>query len=86
MAAKGSKKADLAGLPKGTRVRIEHPDSGKAYGVSVKAFERIYEERGFRVVGLEDGSPLQFTEAEEAAAEATKEAEKSAAAGEAPAE
>lgn len=79
--AKGKKKADLSGLPKGTRIRIEHPDSGKSYGVSVKAFEALYDERGYRAVSLEDGRPLELAPEEEAAAEAVQEADETSSAG-----
>lgn len=79
--AKGKKTPDLSGLPKGSRLRISHPESGKSYGVSVKAYETLYADRGFQVDSLEDGTPLRLSKGEEEAAEATHAAEAASEAG-----
>lgn len=60
MAAKGYKAGD--------RIRIEHPKTGEAYGVTGSAFEKTYEALGFRAVSYEDGSPLALSKAEQEAA------------------
>ncbi len=60
MAAKGYKAGD--------RIRIEHPKTGEAYGVTGSAFEKTYEERGFRAVSYEDGRPFTLSKAEQEAA------------------
>lgn len=59
-ATKGYKASD--------RIRIEHPETGEAYGVTGSAFEKEYEPLGFRAVGFEDGSPLSLSKAEQEAA------------------
>ena len=50
------------------RLRIEHPKTGEAYGVTGAAFEKNYEGLGFRAVSFEDGSPLSLSKAEQEAA------------------
>lgn len=51
------------------RIRIEHPKTGEAYGVTGAAFAKHYEGSGFRAVGFENGGPFRETAAEQAAAE-----------------
>jgi hypothetical protein len=60
MAAKGYKASD--------RIRIEHPKTGEAYGVTGSAFEKTYEERGFRAVSMENGAPFSLSKGEQEAA------------------
>lgn len=59
-ATKGYKASD--------RIRIEHPKTGEAYGVTGSAFEKNYEPLGFRATSFEDGSPLSFSKGEQEAA------------------
>lgn len=56
------------GYKAGDRIRIEHPKTGEAYGVTGSAFEKTYEGLGFRAISFEDGSPLSLSKAEQEAA------------------
>jgi hypothetical protein len=51
------------------RIRIEHPKTGEAYGVTGSAFSSTYKGGGFRAVSFEDGTPFRETKAEQAAEE-----------------
>lgn len=51
------------------RIRIEHPKTGEAYGVTGATFASTYKDGGFRAVSFEDGSPFRETKAEQAALE-----------------
>lgn len=68
--ASRTKKAERA-LPyrPSDRIRIEHPKTGEAYGVTGAAFEKHYKGSGFRAVSFENGGPFRETKAEQAAAE-----------------
>jgi hypothetical protein len=76
--AQAEKKATRA-LPyrPSDRIRIEHPKTGEAYGVTGSAFSSTYKGSGFRAVSFEDGTPFRETKAEQAAAEQAAEAEAS---------
>lgn len=51
------------------RIRIEHPKTGEAYGVTGSAFAKHYGGSGFRAVSFENGAPFRETKAEQEAAE-----------------